>query len=88
MDHQTPHPALCATFPSMGRLFSLFLLPYLARKVSKEKQSSLLPIIPGDIITITSMVNLLIRLIRTFLLCYSVGHFNFALTKSRGSGER
>ncbi len=80
MDQQTPHPALCATFPLRGRLFSLILLPDLARKVSREKQSSLPPIIPGDIITITSMANLLIRLIKTFLLCYTIGHFNFTLT--------
>lgn len=31
---------------------------------------------------IRSMENLFKSLIRTFLLCYTLGHFNFALTKN------
>jgi len=39
--------------PLEGEGFTpLILLPYLARKILREKQSSLLPIIPGEILTI------------------------------------
>jgi hypothetical protein len=46
-------------------------------KRRKLFNGNLPPTTPGANMTITSMEKLPIR---TFLLCYTIGHFNFALT--------
>jgi len=85
------HSSAVRHLPHEGKAFLPILLPYLARKILREKQSSLLPIIPGENLTIGKMDSLFMYSIRTFLLRYTIGLINFALKGSEsaiGSSKR